>query len=224
MKNFDEALANCLDKIDDGASVEEALALHPEYSRELQPLLMTAARVELGRDLRPSEAAKARVRDRLKTHMKSHPRHARRGASNLQRLAMSFAVLLLAFFVTGTAFAQRAVPGETLYGWKRASESVWRVVSADPLGTDLAISERRAVEITRVNSDPARSLRALKDYEDALLRVQDQAGEDSEERVYPSLQIQQELLKTAGITVPELEDYLAKHGKPADSPGNGPSK
>ena len=224
MTNFEEALSNCLDQVANGASLEQALALYPEYALELQPLLVTAGRLERGREVRPSEGAKARVRDRLTGHMKSHPRHAPRGASNFQRLAISFAVVLFAFFASGTAFAQRALPGEALYSWKRASENVWRAVTSDPLGTDLAISERRAFEITRVREDPERSTRAVKDYQDALNLLKAREDDQSQARVLPRLQVQQELLKTAGISVPELDDYLSTHptGKPVGTPGNGP--
>jgi hypothetical protein len=210
MTNFEDILANSLDQLAGGASAEEVLARHPEHAAQLTPLLRTASRLERGREVRPSEAAKARVRSKLSNHMKAHPRHAPRGASNFQRFAISFAVLVLAFFVTGTAFAQGALPGDTLYGWKRTSERIWQAVSPDALGTDLALAQRRAYEVSRLTADPDRRGRAVEDYQEVLFRLRSRQDEQSQARVVPQLRVQQELLKTAGVSVPELDDYLQR--------------
>ena len=56
------------------------------------------------------------------------------------RSTITLVTIILAFVVTGTVFAQGALPGETYYGWKLRSENAWRVVSLDRLGTDLTLS------------------------------------------------------------------------------------
>ncbi len=218
MTNFDEALANCLDHLAGGSTLEDCLARYPEHAAQLKPLLRTAARLERGQGLQPSPAAKARVRARLTNHMRANPRRGQRGAISFQRLMVSLAVLTLAFFVTGMAFAQSALPGDALYGWKRTSEKLWQAVSSDPLGTDLVLSHRRAVEITWVTQDPEISLRAVEDYREVLLRLEAHEDADSQARVYPQLQVDQDLLKTAGISVPELDDYLLSTSAPGKDP------
>jgi hypothetical protein len=208
MTNFEEALANSLDQLASGSNLDECLARYPEHAAQLRPLLRTAQRLERGQELKPAPGAKARGRARLTNHMRAYPRHATRGATSFQRLMVSMAVVALAFLVTGTAFAQSALPGDFLYGWKRTSENVWQAVSPDRLGTDLALSHRRAVEITKVTQDPGKSLQAVDEYRAVLIRLHAHEGEESQARVYPLLQAEQDLLNSVGISVPELDDYL----------------
>jgi hypothetical protein len=217
MTNFDEAFANSLDQLAGGSSLEECLARYPEHAAQLRPLLRTAQRLERGQGLMPSPAAKARVRARVTSHMRAYPRRGQRGAMSFQRLMVSLAVVAIAFFVTGTAFAQNALPGDFLYGWKRTSERVWQIVSPDRLGTDLALSHRRAVEITRVTQDSNKSVEAVvEDYREVVMRLRAHEDSDSQARVYPMLQAEQDLLKSVGVSVPELDEYL-KHAPASET-------
>jgi hypothetical protein len=209
MKDFEQILAECLDQIAAGASVEQCLARHPGHAAQLKPLLRSAARMErAGRGLRPSPKYKARGRAGLAAHMRAHPR-PNRTATPLLRLSLSLAALVLTFVTTGTAFAQNALPGDPLYRWKRTSEQIWQAVSIDRLGTELSLSQRRADELTRVMQDPDRSLRAVQDYQESLVRLKTRAAADTQERIYTTLTRQQELFKSSGLSVPELDNYLS---------------
>ena len=61
---LDEALAECLDSVESGDSIEECLARHPELARELEPLLRTAVGLQqlFEVDPRPSFQRAARQR------------------------------------------------------------------------------------------------------------------------------------------------------------------
>jgi hypothetical protein len=189
--------------------VEDCLEQHPEYAARLRPLLESAARLQrIGRVVGPSAGYRTRARARLASHMQAHP-HRRPGLGPFQRLTLSLSVLVLAFVSGGTAFAQQALPGDALYGWKRASEKVWRAFSIDPLGTDLELSQRRAFELTHVLQDPERTLRAAADYQESLVRLQSAESEQTRERIYPFLKGQQEMFQLSGLNVPELDHYLS---------------
>jgi hypothetical protein len=209
MKDLEETLADTLDELENGASLEECLARHPDQAEQLRPLLEAAQRMQrTARSVRPSPVFKARARSRLTAHMQTHPRAAQPAAGRL-RFAVSVIALVLAFLTTGTVFAQEAMPGDSLYGWKRASENVWVAVSPDRFGTELALSQRRALELARVMQDPDKSRRAAEDYEESLGRLSTRTQSVEHERMLPFLQDQQQLFKDSGLSVPELDDLLS---------------
>jgi hypothetical protein len=130
MDDFELLLDECLEQIASGASsIEECLAEHPVEAAELEPLLRTAAMLDEGREMRPSPLHKARARADLVRHMQEHPRRrptiASQLASPLLRVAFSLTIIVLALMVSGTAYAQGSVPGDSFYGWKITSERAW---------------------------------------------------------------------------------------------------
>ncbi|HEY2981819.1 MAG TPA: hypothetical protein VGJ22_11605 [Anaerolineales bacterium] len=210
MTDFEHILTDSLDQIASGeATPEEIMLRNPEHAGRLKPLLRTAARLQRGNAVRLTPAAKARGRAKLTSYTHAHPRR-KRAPTGPWRATVSLAALVVAFLMAGTAFAQSALPGDALYSWKRTSERVWHTVSLDRVGTDLAISERRASELSRLNADPDRSPRAREDYQRALQDLNDSADPDAQTRIYKSLQGQQELLKNAGISLPELDDFISR--------------
>ena len=55
---LDQILDDCIEAVRSGTStVEQCLALHPEHSTELKPLLTKLAWLETGRTVQPSAAA-----------------------------------------------------------------------------------------------------------------------------------------------------------------------
>jgi len=213
MNDFDRILDDCLTQITSGASsLDECLARHPEHAARLKPLLQTAVRVERGRKVKPSPAFKSRTRAQLYARMEAYPRRART-FSPVWRVAVSLAVLLMAFLITGTAFAQSALPGQPLYAWKLSSEQAWRAASPDPVGVDLSLAERRVDEAIAVAADPARKAQALSGYLEALARLKSESEAGNNERISLALKSHQEKLSAAGISVPELDHTI----KPSDS-------
>lgn len=218
MKDFDLILEDCLERLASGASsLDECLLRYPEHASQLRPLLQSAARLEHVRAVLPSPAFKTRVRAQLMAHIQAHPRR-RQGMSPFLRLAFSLAVLMLAFLFTGTALAQSALPGEPLYGWKLASETAWRALSPDPLGTDLALADRRVAELVAVADDPERSAMVLELYREVLNRLKSRGDAQAQNRILPFLQSQQATLTRAGLSVPELDAYVRGHAAPETTP------
>lgn len=123
------------------------------------------------------------------------------------RLTITLVSMLLAFIVSGTVFAQSALPGDIFYDWKLGSENAWRIVSPDRLGTDLTLSNRRVNEVVALSGDEVRHTRALEDYQRLLIRFKDAKDQ---ERVLLVLQSQWEFLDKAGVSIPELNNYLLR--------------
>src|SRR5689334_22017102 len=165
MTEFEKVLQECLLALESGDStVTECLSRYPNHAFQLEPILLTSLDLERGRGVQPSAAFKARVRARLTQEMRAHPRKSVRWDFIVPRLATSFAVILLALLIAGTAYAQRAVPGSAFYRWKLASENTWRLLSPDPVGTDLEIADRRADELIAVGNNSAYRDQVLKAY------------------------------------------------------------
>jgi hypothetical protein len=210
MNNFDEILEQCLDKIASGEStLEECLAHNPVHAAELQPLLAAAEHLKRGREVGPSPFFAARLRSELAQKTQSRPKTVWGFPVFFQRMAVNMAILFLLFAFTSTAFAQSALPGETLYGLKLTSESVWRVVTTDPVGTDLKISERRIHEYMAVSRDEIRRARVLNGYHDLMLRLQAQEDEQEKTRILQTLKTHQDSLRKVGLSIPELDQYFA---------------
>lgn len=126
------------------------------------------------------------------------------------RMGLNVAILVFALIMTNTVFAQGALPGESLYNWKLASERIWRVVSIDPLGTDLELSNRRITEYVAVShdNDETRRARIRTDYNALLVRFQAEDDEVNRARINQVLKTQQDSLHDEGLSLPELDSYF----------------
>jgi len=121
-------------------------------------------------------------------------------------------VRVVALLMTSTAFAQDALPGESLYNWKLASETLWRAVTVDPLGTDLKLSDRRVSEFMAVSSDEQRRMKVLLGYNKLLVRFRNEQDEADRARILSVLKSQQDSLHQAGLSIPELDNYFSGAG------------
>lgn len=204
MSEFESVLQECLRDLEQGISnVEECLHHHPKHAAQLEPILLTSAYLARGREARLSPAFQARVRSRLVREMYAHPRPKRRSFM-FMRLAASLAAVMLALLLAGTVYAQRAIPGETFYAWKIASETAWRLVSPDPLGIDLAIAERRLEELIAVRNDPVLQAQALAAYRQVADRLRSQMDPANEARILAVLDAQAEELSQHDILPKEV--------------------
>ncbi len=226
VQDLDLILDECLELIDSGATnLETCLARFPDQAAQLRPLLITAARLESVREIEPSVTFKARTRAQLIAHIRSHS-HGQAVPRVPFKLAFALAALLLAFVTTGTAFAQAALPGEALYGWKLTSERVWRSLAADPIGVDIQLAERRAEEWFAVSNDPERNLRAQEQYHQALITLISEISPENEGRIYPAVQTQQQSVQDFGLPVVPIEELLPVNidtGSPAPYPQATPT-
>jgi len=210
MTDLESILDECLLQLTGGASsVDEILAQHPEHAAQLRPLLQTALRFEAARSIQPSPAFKARARGQLTNYMKAHPRRASWPMMPIWRVALSAAALMVALLMAGTALAQSALPGQTFYAWKLASENIWRAVAPNPAGVDLALADRRAEELIAVAGDSTREAQALKGYLEVLGRLKSEIETQNGDQIMQALKSQQTRLLQFGISVPELDQLLS---------------
>lgn len=208
---FQRILEECLMKLANGAStLDNCLTRYPIYAAQLKPLLKTALLLSLGRDVKPMPTFNAYTRTALVQYVRTHPRKPKIVITPaFQRTALAFTVMLTLLVATGTAQAQSALPGETLYSWKRASEEVWRAFSLNPVATNIILIERRADELIAVGDDPAQMAIAMQSYLDALARLESTNDvETLKTIVLPALVAQQQTLQDAGLSTSELDDYL----------------
>jgi hypothetical protein len=206
--DLETILDTCLNQIEEGQfNIDECLARYPEQAAQLQPLLKAATRLTRAREVVPDPSYKARARTQLNVYMQQHPQ--RRHISPIfWRFAIGFATVMLMFLASGTAFAQRALPGDPLYTWKLTSEHVWRLTSNDQLGVDITLSHRRLNELVVVSDNEFRRARAVEHYEKLLIKFQAEQNEQNRQRILPVLRTQYEALRQAGVAVPELEIYF----------------
>ena len=188
------------------------------YSRLWQPLLRVAVGLHRGFDREPSSAYRSNARLELLRHMRENPRPSPppQGVAASLRIVFSLVLLVLLMLVSGTAYAQGSLPGDSFYSWKIASERAWRAVSRDPVGADLFLAERRVNEYRSVSGDAQRSQKALKGYGEVLIRLSAESDTNTRERIEPVLKNHEQSLKNAGVDVPELDQFLNTTG-----PGNG---
>ncbi|MDO9300781.1 MAG: sigma-70 family RNA polymerase sigma factor [Anaerolineales bacterium] len=219
-KGFQRILDECLMRLLDGKfTLDECLLLYPEYAVQLSPLLETALLLNLGRDVEPLSTFTAYTRSAVTQYVQTHPRQPQIIIKPMfQRAALTFAMLVAAFFVTGTVHAQSALPGEPFYSWKRTSEHAWRAVSPDPVATDIILAERRLNEWIAVSNDPMQNANAMSSYLEALSKLESIDDVETLTLVVPVLQSQQQTLNNAGLSNTELNNYLNEVATPTRVP------
>ena len=209
MNDFETILEDCIEQIASGeTSLEECLARYPKDSAQLEPILFAATQLKAVADIKPPPFLRARIRAQLTEKMESNPRQKRGLPVFFWRMALNMALLLFALVMTNTVFSQGALPGESLYSWKLISENVWRMVTVDPVGTDLKIADRRIDEYVSV-SDEARRARVLVGYNQLLERFQAEEDEAERARILLALKSQQDSLRKVGLSIPSLDSYFS---------------
>jgi hypothetical protein len=208
MNKFESIFDESWSQIENGEStVDEVLARHPEHRAQLGPLLQAASKLADTKDVSsPSPGFRARNRAQLNKYMYENPQ-MKRVSPLFWRMTITLVSLLLAFIVSGTVFAQSAQPGDAFYDWKLNSENAWRIVSPDRLGTELSMSNRRVNELVALSGNEIGRERVLEDYRRLLIRFE---GAQDQERILMVLRAQQEFLENAGVSVPELDNYLIR--------------
>lgn len=203
MTDFDQVLENCLGELANGSStLDECLLRYPEHSVQLQPLLRTAVHIARGQAVRPSATFKARTRAKLTLHMHANPRKRTPSSLVFWKFAISLSAIVLVLFLTGTAYAQSALPGDPFYRWKLVSERAWRLVSSDPIGTDIAIANRRIEEMNRVANDPILRAMALEGYREVVSRLQSELGPEALKQILPIFEFELEPIDDSGQPIP----------------------
>jgi hypothetical protein len=190
----------------------ECLDRYPEHAEQLAVLLDTADSLERMPGRRLSETGRLRGRNRLLAHMRTHPRtrparHRVRRFFTMRRWAPALAAVALAL-TTGTVAAQSASPGEWLYPWRQASESVWVRVSPNHHAAALSVSNRRLEDL--LDSQPGTSTyqQSFTSYENWIRMMENASLVDA--TTEPTLERQRMQLQSAGIDSPEIDRALRR--------------
>ncbi|MDP2954041.1 MAG: DUF5666 domain-containing protein, partial [Chloroflexota bacterium] len=163
----DQILDECIDRVIlEDETVEACLARYPEYAAELEGPLRLAVRASSNFALTPTPVAKERGRQRLQAELEAlrqaDERKSQRRASwfvrslawPLPRWAVAAASIILSIVLGGAATAAAssgALPGDTLYPVKRATEEAGLAFQLSDKGKaalHLAYAERRSQEIS----------------------------------------------------------------------------
>lgn len=155
-----ETLAECLDLLDQGFSIDEILSRFPEQSAALRPFLETTVRLSRLAHA-PTLAARRQSREAVLREVDALGGRRAPGAPLWMRLrqalvpALSFAVLLLLFVVALPRVSATALPGDSLYPGKRLVERTELLLASNP--------QQRATLRARFNEERIREVEALLD-------------------------------------------------------------
>ena len=211
----------CWQALAAGESLEAILERHPDQRQELEPMLLAAGQLQAVRAVVAPTAFRQNARARLREQMSVVKQET--SAPYAQRLTVwwrdlwasaarppaapawagaALALVFVLLFVTTTTYAsQAALPGDTLYPVKLASEQVWYQFAADSLDFDMTLAERRLQE--------ARSLQAQNRHEavpDVLIRYQQSLDEWSERIEMAGLQDWDRAQQRLRLQLQELQE------------------
>jgi hypothetical protein len=130
-KDWDILLDKCIDRMNEGASLEDCIAEHPEHAEELEPLLRVLCDARDTCSTMPRTTAKSVMRLRLGAALvdadgsvqKSHPRPSLLFGWSRTKAALAI-VLVLALFGTGLFWALKPGEAPVLANIKPENESV----------------------------------------------------------------------------------------------------
>lgn len=212
MPDLERALEEHLRRSD--TEPDEDISMRPPGAPgELRRLLAVAARLRRISVSAPGAGPSSRIRARVLTHVRGHPRSSSLLTSPSLRPAHTLILAALLALGAGTAAAQASLPGDLLHGWKIGSERAARALYLDRLGFDIFLAERRAGELLAVAGEPkveaanqafADSLRMLIAYSDESERV----------RVRLALLDERARLQGAGLATQEVEMLFLALGLP----------
>jgi hypothetical protein len=148
------AFDDCIERLNDGETLDACLRVYPQYANELRPMLMAGQIVQRAR-ISPIEvqAAQARGRERLIFAMHQAPVQRRGNTIPFARLLTQAAavVLILGLFLGGTGLAaESSLPGDPLYGYKRFTEGVRLALPGDQEALAEQFAQRRIDEIRQL--------------------------------------------------------------------------
>ncbi len=159
MTELHDALENCLQAMERGASLDAALKRYPDLAGELRPLLVAAsmakdsARVHVPLDVR--RRGRSRLQQRAAELGASRLSPRRRMIPAFPRLALT-GILAAALVLTSTGLvsaSSASIPGDQLYPVKRTWESVQLLFVFSPQQRDLmqsSFEQERLDEISEL--------------------------------------------------------------------------
>jgi hypothetical protein len=148
---------DALDALERGESIESILTAHPVEKVDLLPVLETAARlaqIRVAHSLVSQSSSKRKMLERA-ADLRGGAERPKVLASFFRRFALSAVPLamVLIILVSGVFLAsQSAVPGDLLYGAKRAAEDMRSAITIDPQARQTLRSEYEQERILEINA------------------------------------------------------------------------
>jgi len=140
-----EAFNDCVERLQAGESLEECLRRYPQHAAELRPILLGTEAVRRARpSIHEVEQARQSARFRFEATLRDDASQ-RRGIWPVLRYAAGAAAALILGVGVLTALAQSALPGDPLYGLKRAGEQALMALAGP--ADDGRLNDRRIAEI-----------------------------------------------------------------------------
>jgi hypothetical protein len=156
---IEKHLIDCLAALDQGESLELILARYPvETTRQLQPMLETASklsRLPLGHTLAAQISSRHAFLEEAALMREGKNRQPSRTAAFLPRWLPGLASMALVLFLLLAAFLylpQRALPGDPLYGAKRATENVRLALTGSTSGRQRLEAQFRRERLREIES------------------------------------------------------------------------
>ncbi|MSQ25379.1 MAG: hypothetical protein EXR49_03755 [Dehalococcoidia bacterium] len=160
-EQLQEALAQCIEKMQRGASVDACVAEHAEHAEALRPLLAATLAANAAYRQEPSKEARARGRARLQGAIaEARSRQAQQAAHHTWLMPLkAWSAAMAGVVLFGGGFgvihaASGSLPSETLYPVRRAVEKAqmnWPFRSDEGRGQfHEALARRRADEMVRL--------------------------------------------------------------------------
>jgi hypothetical protein len=137
MKEFDNILDECLQRLLEGDSVEVCLSRYPEHAAELEPLLRTAYNTLKATDIQPRPEFRDRARHQFQMAVREMPVKESRGFFTVFKPALVTVIMVAIVLLAGggvVAAAGNSLPGSPLYSVKLATESVRLALTPSALG------------------------------------------------------------------------------------------
>jgi hypothetical protein len=213
VNEIEMVLDDCLRRMRaEGLTLDELLAQYPDQAAELRPLLVAAFQVQTTGNVTAPPGYVRRTRAQILSHVAGTAMSKPRGLQPAWRLAVVLAGLVLVMLASTTAFAQAALPGQPLYGWKLGSEEVWRAVSLDRVGVDLKLAERRTNELKTVMHDPAQFNTAQDRFHEVLDRLELERDPQNDLQISNALEAHQKSLENNGIRDSKLDALVREKG------------
>ncbi|MDY7018507.1 MAG: DUF5667 domain-containing protein [Chloroflexota bacterium] len=158
-ENVQNILNNCIERIFKGETIEDCLKAYPKQAHELEPLLrISSAVMQSSSAIQPTSEFKDRVRSQLQEmlYVKAEQKRAKVPIWH-RRWAVALASILIIFIAgIGTVAASvNALPGQTLYPVKLASEEIRLGLTfsdVEEAKLHIQFAERRTAEIVGIAS------------------------------------------------------------------------
>lgn len=151
----ERAFEYCLEKMLEGAKLEEVLDFYPEWAEELRPMLEAAQAAHMvGSSIYVSKAARARSRAKLlaQARLLSEPQPSIFSFARMRFGLAALIIVLALIFLGGTTFvaSAQALPGEPLYRVKIFAEQTRLRIAKDPaqkLELEQSFDQERVAEV-----------------------------------------------------------------------------